>query len=405
MTGTIDFGDSRPLLESASGATLTLTDGTLLLDLSSHGLGYGHPHILDRVESQMRSLSLSSRVQYGRPLVELCDRLSTILPSPLDVSYFTNSDAEAIDGALKLAKGVHPQRRKIVAMRDAYHGHLSSTLAVSDDSVSSAFSELPLQTERVLINDLDGLRQALTNEVACVVIAPIVCDSTSASVQQATDEFLQLARKLCDGSGALLIYDETITGLGPTGRWLASSASNTVPDAVVLGGLLGGGALPIAAYVTSRALNDRVYKGKDPVLHGTTTGGNPAACTAALACLDVIAAENLLPRAVEIEEQLDKALSSWCHRYSMILDHQGCGTLHALKFCQVGDAYEVATRARDRGVLLRYDTRWDQTVLGFRPPLLISNTELQSALKIVDGLIQEHSTEKLKGHATVAGGS
>ena len=284
--------------ESAQGATLRIAGGSELIDFASGGFRHSDPRLRARVEEQLRRLPLSGRVFFSRPLAELCRTLADLAPGDLEVSFPCNSGAEAIEGALKLAKGyAGSSRSHFVATHSAWHGATTAALGVCGiDAVREAMGVSPVHARFVPYGDVEALRAAVDRGTIAVLIEAI---ATSPGVQVPPRGYLSAVRDACRASGALLIVDELVTGVGVTGRLFAVDEEEVAPDILVLGGVLGGAMLPMALYIASRRVNDAVYRRSDPVLHGTTTGGNPAACVAALATLERVREERLVDGAAE----------------------------------------------------------------------------------------------------------
>lgn len=365
---------------SAAGATVRTSDGRALVDLASGGFGYGDRRVLDRVESQMRQMSLSSRHFLSRPLAALVERMARITPGQLEVTYPCNSGSEAVDGALKLARGYHSKRSRVVATAGAYHGSTLSARAVSDlPLVSSTLSDAPVEVARVPYDDLDAAARAIDERTAAVIVEPV---ATGAGVCVPRPGYLAGLRRLATRAGALLVVDEVTTGLGRTGRRFAMERDDVIPDVLVVGDALGGSVLPVAAYVATRQVNDRVYRRRDPVLHASTTGGSPVACAAALAVLDALEERRLAQACAEHGVRLAETLGRWRdERPSVVLDWEGCGSLAGIRVHDSRVARELQRAAVATGVLVRVGvTPAGGGWLVLRPPLTIGADELERGI-------------------------
>lgn len=365
---------------AARGSTVQTLDGRSVIDFASGSFGYGHPHVRARLAEQIRELPLSSRMFLSRPLAMLVKRLADLSPGDLEVSYPCNSGTEAVEGALKLARGFHPKRRHFVAMEAAYHGATMGALGVCGiHALRRAFHRLPIETMFVPYGDASIFEKSINEETIGVILEPV---ATAVGVQIPPLGYLKALRERCHATGTLLIVDEITTGLGRTGRLFAVDHERTVPDILVVGGALGGGMMPVAAYVTRRKINDRVYGKRDPAFHGSTTGGNPAACAAALGALEVLEEEDLVNRARDTGAVLLKALGDVFGRYhEWILDVQGRGLLVGIRVRDIPTAREVQRLAMDHGVLVRVDgCAAGQAWIGLRPALLVTTQELEQGL-------------------------
>lgn len=366
---------------SADGATVRLEDGRERIDLASGGLQYGHPLVTERVLEQLERMPLSARVFFSRPLARLVSRIAELAPGELGVSFFGNSGTEAIEGALKLALGYHPKRRRVVAMSGGFHGSTTGALSVSGvQALRGAVREHPVQATFVPFGDVEAATKAIDFETVAVIFEPIQAGS---GVRVPPAGFLRALRERCTATGALLISDEVTTGLGRTGKWWGVDHDDVKPDIMTIAGALGGGVLPIGAYVTTRAINSKVYDKRDPLLHANTTGGNPSACTAALACLEVLAAENMPARALEMGAIIDHFSKEWARRYGEeIRQVQSKGLLAGIQLARVAAGREIQKAALARGVSVRVDgLTHDEAWIGLRPPLLISKVELELGLE------------------------
>ncbi|MEV4619239.1 aminotransferase class III-fold pyridoxal phosphate-dependent enzyme [Asanoa sp. NPDC049573] len=339
------------IVTGAHGATFDLAAGGSAVDLAGGGWGYGDPLVVAAVAAQLARLPLSTRSFLSRPLADAVRRLAELSPPGLDVCYLCNSGAEALDGAIKLAKGRHPRRRTLVtASRLPHH--------------------LPVTQRTVPYGDAGALREALTRDVFALVVEPVL---TTAGVVVPPPGYLVAAREACDRSGAVLIADETVTGLGRTGERFAWSG----PDVAVFGSTLGGGVLPLGAYVARKRLNDRVYRHRTPVLHASTTGGNPASCAAALATLALLAERDVTGNA----RRLGAVLAAWLDELGrsfpgVVADPVAAGLLGSVTLPDVGWAAAVQQETLRQGAVVLRQGR----MLAIRPPLRIRRPELDRGL-------------------------
>lgn len=360
---------------SAAGATVRLVDGREFLDFASGGFGYSEPRVTAAVAAQLRRLPLSSRTFLSRPLAEVADALARLTPGDLEVSYLCNSSGEAVDGAIKLARGYSRRRLELVAILPSRAGGPRSPLEelIAQYPRWRSLARLPIRIRVVDSGDLEALRQAVTKRTCAVLVEPV---ATSLGISMLPAGYLAAVREACDRTGALLIADETVTGLGRTGEMFAVDHLGVVPDVLVVGGGLGGGVLPIGGYVTTRRINTRLYGGRTPVLHGTTTGGSPIACVAALAALRVIQDDSLLAGARRAQAQFRAAFaSSTAAAGGFALGLLACVPASAAQLLDVQRA------AWDAGVLVSVlSTGNGQGWLRILPPLLTSADELSSGL-------------------------
>lgn len=369
---------------SAQGATVTMSDGRKLVDLASGGFGYSHPKVVARVAEQVKKMPLSSRVFFSVPLARLLERIAAITPGELAVSFFGNAGAEALEGALKLARGYHgDRRRRVVAAVNGYHGATTGALAVCGiEELRRAVSprRQPVAADFVPYGDADALRRAVDERTNAVVLESV---QAGAGVVVPPAGYLRAVREHCDKTGALLILDEVVTGLGVTGKMFAADHDGVTPDIMVLAGALGGGVMAIGGYVAKEPINTRVYDKQDPLLHANTTGGNPTACTAALTAIEVVEEEGLVARAEKAGSVLGKELASLASRHAeSVTGAASRGLLGSLSFRDANVARAVQRAAAAAGAIVRLDGGTGaRPVLSVRAPLLTSEGELERGLR------------------------
>lgn len=388
------YTDAQSEVIAGSGATLTLAGGTTLLDFSSSWFGYGHQAVLTSVAAQMNVLPQSTRMFLNHPLANLVTRLAEVLPGDLSVTYPCNSAGEAVEGALKLALGHHRRsgRSTFVATTGSDHGHTAGAAAVSSvRSVAELETGAPFRTRFVPFGDLAALHRAASDHrPAGIVVEPI---ATGQGLAIPGVEYLTGVREVCERVGALLIVNETATGLGATGNLLACDRSDVVPDIVILGSALGGGVLPVGAYVTTEAINDRVYGHCGPWMHGSATGGNPLACASAVAALDVIIRDDVARQCAAHGATIAARLVALADRFpDLILNSAGAGHLAAVHWRSAAIAATVSAVARREGLLLhsgRFATSWT----GLRAPLIATTGEIDAGLEILEE-VAEHTRQK-----------
>jgi acetylornithine/N-succinyldiaminopimelate aminotransferase len=346
----------------AEGAWLYTADGRRYLDfiagIGVSALGHGHPAVLAAIERQARR-HLHVMV-YGEyliePQVELAARLAGLLPAPLSRVYFTNSGAEAIEGAVKAA----------------YHGDTIGALSLAGNPAWRRPFEPLLDSVRHLPFADPGALDAIDSSLAAVVIEPVQAEG---GVRIPAIEFMRELRSRCDRAGALLVFDEVLTGLGRTGRLFALEHFGVVPDIVVLAKALGGG-LPLGAFVGSDDVIGTLSH--DPPLgHITTFGGHPLSCAAGLAALDVITKEELSAHAVEKGAYLVQELRALAA--PEIAEVRGIGLLVGLDFHSAEFAHRFVAETISRGVIINWTLNADQ-VVRLAPPLAIVRREIDIAV-------------------------
>jgi acetylornithine/N-succinyldiaminopimelate aminotransferase len=366
----------------ADGSWLYTIGGRRYLDFISgigvSNLGHGHPAVLAAIEAQAHR-HLHAMV-YGEYVIEgqvrLASRLAQLLPAKLGRVYFTNSGAEAIEGALKTARKF-AGRANFVAFDGAYHGDTFMALSLmGNPSFRAPFEPLFGGIRRLRYDDIDELR-GIDQTVAAVVIEPVQAEG---GVRIPSRAFMKALRARCDATGALLVFDEVLTGFGRTGKLFALEHFEVVPDVIVLAKALGGG-MPLGAFCGSEELIGCLAH--DPPLgHITTFGGHPVSCAAGLAALEVTMNEHLPQRAAGVGAALLKRLSGMVGRD--IVDARGIGLLIGLEFANAPLARRFVAETIARGVIINWTLNADR-VVRLAPPLTIADSELDFA---VDAMTQ-----------------
>lgn len=365
-------------ISRAEGSWLYTRDGRRYLDfiagIGVSALGHGHPAVLRAIKEQARR-HLHVMV-YGEYIIEaqakLAARLAELLPREISRVYFTNSGAEAIEGALKLARR-HTRRPGFVAFDGAYHGDTMAALALMGNPVFRApFEPLPGPVRRLAYDDATAL-DAIDSTIAAVVIEPAQAEG---GVRIPSAGFIKALRERCDRAGALLIFDEVLTGFGRTGKLFALEHFGVVPDVVVLAKALGGG-LPLGAFCGRDQLIAELSH--DPPLgHITTFGGHPLSCAAGLAALDVIVSERLPERAAKIGAELAARLRGL--EAPEISSVRGLGLLIGLEFRDAAVAHRFVAHTLANGVVINWTLNAER-VVRLAPPLTVAPEEIDFAFE------------------------
>jgi len=357
--------------------------GNCYLDFISgiavNSLGHAHPRLVEAVSHQAAELIHCSNLFHIPQQQRLAERLVAL--SGLDSAFFCNSGAEANEAAIKLVRKYWfdrgSPRRTIITATRSFHGRTLSTLsATGQDKVKTGFDPLPPGFTHVPPGDMDALREAAGPDVAGILLEPVQGEG---GVHMVTDDYLREVRALCDETGILMMLDEVQTGIGRTGEMFGFEHTGMRPDVLTLAKGLGGG-VPIGAMLA----RDEVAVSLGPGTHGSTFGGNPLSCSAALVVLDVIAEEGLLEHVREQGERLLTGLESLWERHDGIVDVRGCGLLIGMEMTT--DVAPLVTACRERGLLL---LSAGPRVLRFLPPLNVTGTEVDEALAIVAECLKE----------------
>ncbi|MCS7223757.1 MAG: aminotransferase class III-fold pyridoxal phosphate-dependent enzyme [Armatimonadetes bacterium] len=372
----------------AEGVYVYDGEGNAYLDfLAGFGalnFGHRHPQIVKAVEDQLSRQPLSSRVLFNEVTARLAHRLSQITPGNLKYCFFCHSGAEAVEACLKLAR-LSTGRKKIVSMNGGYHGKTLGALSASGRHLYRApFEPLLDWFTFVPFGDCSALEEAVTEETAAVLVEPIQGEG---GIIVPPDDFLPFARKVCDRVGALLIVDEVQTGLGRTGRNFAIEHWGVAPDLMPLAKSLGGGVLPLGAAVgTEEAFRPLFDK---PLLHSSTLGGNPLACAAGLAALEVLESERLAERTFHLGNLLIHGLNNLKNRFpDFIADVRGKGLLVGIEFADEDGAALTATMLIKRRILTAY-TLNNPKVIRLQPPLIVEEHHISEVLSAFEDALAE----------------
>jgi len=375
-----------PVAASASGMTIVDQHGKSYLDFAGgYGvftLGHRHPRVVAAVRAQLDVMALSGRTMFEPLLGRLAKRLAQLTPGDLQISFFANSGAEAVEGALKLARAA-TGRAKLIATTGAFHGKTFGALSVSGrDDFRRPFAPLLADVGHVPFGDLAALA-ANVNDAAAVIVEPVQGEG---GVIVPPAGYLRGVRELCDRSGAVMIADEVQTGLGRCGALFACDLAGVVPDVMTLAKGLSGGVMPIGAYVARAAVWNAAYA-KAPLLHTSTFGGSPLACAAALAALDVLVDEDLAANARARGAELLAGARAIAARYpDVVAEVRGVGLLAGVELRNEGYAGTIVPELLKRGVTSAW-TLNRQRVIRLEPPLIVTAEQIATALAALDAAV------------------
>ncbi|MDO8886114.1 acetylornithine transaminase [Candidatus Oleimmundimicrobium sp.] len=367
------------LLIKGKGCTLWDINGKSYLDfLSGIGVtsvGHCHPTVVNAVKSQMEQLVHVSNLFYTIPQIKLAEKLVSI--SFGDKCFFANSGAEANEGAVKLARKYSKTFRgedkyEIITAYRSFHGRTMKMLAASGQpEKQKPFEPMPIGFKHVPLNDFKALKGAITDKTGAVMLEPIQGEG---GVYPCNLKYLQDVRRFCDEKGFLLILDEVQTGIGRTGRMFAYEHFGIEPDIISLAKGLGGG-LPIGAIIAK----DEVAKAFEPGDHGSTFGGGPVACTAALAALKIIEDEELVENSEKMGEIILEKLQKMSKKIP-IKEIRGKGLMIGIELEQEM-AKEVVSKCLNDGLIVN---NIGSKIIRLLPPLCITKDEVNMAMKILE---------------------
>ena len=379
-----NYGTPPLALDHGDGVRVYDTDGSAYLDfvggIAVSALGHAHPAIVQAVSRQVARLAHTSNLYLHEPGVALAERLVGLLDLPARV-FFANSGAEANECAIKLARkhGARDGRSEVVAAVNSFHGRTLGALSITGNPAKrTPFEPLPGPVTFVEYGDVDALRSALGPQTAALFLEPALGEG---GVVPPPAGYLRTARELCDAAGALLVVDEVQSGIGRTGHWFASLAEGVRPDVITLAKGLGGG-LPIGACIGIGASGDLFAPGD----HGSTFGGNPVSCAAALAVIDTIANEHLLDNVKRVGEHLAHGLDSLAG--PLVAGSRGVGLWRAVVLTSDAAA-GVEAAARNRGLLVN---AVKPNAIRLAPPLILTEADVDDALPRLQAALDEVGT-------------
>ena len=349
----------------------------LVSGVSVNNVGHGNRAVVEAVQRQaadyMHIMVYGEMVE--RPQVEFARLLAETLPEPLDTVYFLNSGAEAVEGALKLAKR-YTHRTEMISMRRAYHGSTHGAMSMmgqpEGEEWKCAFRPLLPDTKAIEFNSFADLEQ-ITERTACVLCEPV---QGEAGVRVPQDGYLQALRKRCDEVGALLIFDEIQVGMGRAGEMFAMKKYGVTPDIVCLAKALGGG-MPLGAFVSSQKIMSTLTH--NPVLgHITTFGGHPVCCAAGLAAMKFLQ-DNKVVEDVERKGALYEELLA---DHPAVKEIRRSGLLMAVELGESAKLYRLIDIFIEEGILSDWFLYCD-TAFRISPPLIITDDEIRDCAELI----------------------
>ncbi|WHX17528.1 acetylornithine transaminase [Streptomyces malaysiensis subsp. malaysiensis] len=364
-----NYGTPRIPLTHGEGTKVWDADGKEYFDfvggIAVNSLGHAHPAVVRAVSHQVATLGHVSNLFVAEPPVALAERLLQLFGRSGRV-YFSNSGAEAVEAAFKI--GRRTGRTHMVATTGGFHGRTMGALALTGQpGKQEPFRPLPGDVTHVPYGDVAALRAAVTTDTAFVIVEPIQGEN---GVVVPPAGYLAAAREITRATGTLLVLDEIQTGIGRTGHWFEHQAQGVEPDVVTLAKGLGAG-LPIGATIAFGPAAELLTPGQ----HGSTFGGNPVACAAALAVLDTIAADGILDRVKRAGERLRNGIESLDH--AAVARVRGAGLLLGIVLTE-SLAPQVQKAAQDAGLLVNAVA---PDVVRLAPPLVITDEEVETFLR------------------------
>ena len=363
-------------LDRGDGVYLYDTDGKKYLDfmagIAVSGLGYGNVELKNALKEQIDNLLHSSNLYYNTTCGKAAEALRRA--SGMDRIFFTNSGAEANEGALKAARKYAWQKKsgrfEFIAMKDSFHGRTMGALSVTEHpAYREPFEPLIPGISFAEFNNLESVKK-LVNEKTCgIIVEPVQGEG---GINTATKEFMTGIRKLCDEEGILMICDEIQCGMARTGEMFAWQLYGTKPDIMTMAKAIGSG-VPVGAFAMTKAVAEASLKPGD---HGTTYGGNPLACAAVAKTLEIYEKQKLAAHVKEVGDYLEEQLKKLVEDYDCVVEQRGLGLIRGIKLS--GPVGEVVKKAMEEGFLI-ISARSD--VIRLVPPLVIEKEHVDEMIE------------------------
>jgi acetylornithine/N-succinyldiaminopimelate aminotransferase len=348
-----------------------------LAGIAVNGIGHCHPKVVEAIKEQAGKLIHCSNLYYNEPQSKLAKLLVT--NSDMDRVFFCNSGAEAVEGAIKIARKYGTQSNKngkIFSFTNCFHGRTIATIAMGKNKYQEGFKPMPEGFEVLEFNNSDMLNDKINNDTVACIIEPIQGEG---GIIPAQKEFLINLRKICDKNNALLIFDEIQCGLGRAGALFAYQLYDVKPDIITIAKSLGGG-VPIGAALVNEKLADVIGAGN----HGTTFGGNPLACAAANATMEVIIEDKLPAQAMEKGKYFIKTIREKTKGIKEVTSIRGAGLMIGIELSF--KCADVVKKMMEYGVLANCTA---DTVIRLLPPLTISYENIDRIIKVMVKSIKE----------------
>lgn len=345
--------------------------------IAVNSVGHCHPNVVDAIKKQSEKIIHISNFYYNIPQSKLAKLLVEV--SGLDKVFFCNSGAEAVEGAIKLARRFAYEQHKlgdIIGMENCFHGRTIATITLGKEKYQRGFGPLPSGFKTIALNDTAALENIIESPVIAIILETIQGES---GIYPANVNFLQKIRKICDEKGIVLILDEVQCGLGRAGKLFAYQYYNIIPDILILAKALGGG-VPIGAVLAKNEIAEVFHYGD----HGTTFGGNPLACAAALATVQTIIGEELPDKAEKKGQYFRRKLEEINKNNIHIADIRGMGLMIGIELTL--NTRSIVLKMFEKGVLAN---NIGENIIRFVPPLVITYGDLDKIIEILKESIEE----------------
>lgn len=368
------------VLEKGEGVYLYDTEGKKYLDFAAgiavSAFGYNNKEYNDALKDQIDKLIHVSNLFYNIPSIEAAQKI--VKATGFDRVFFTNSGAEAIEGALKLAKKYAYNKKgsndyEIIAMNHSFHGRTIGALSVTGNShYREPFMPLMPGVKFAEYNNLDSVKELISDKTCAIILETIQGEG---GIYPATEEFIKGIRRICDDNNIIMICDEIQCGMGRTGKLYAFEHYGIKPDVFTTAKALGCG-VPVGAFVARGEVADAMVPGD----HGTTYGGNPLACAAVSRVYDMFESHEILSHVNEVGRYLEEKLEEISKEFPCIIERRGKGLLQGLALKKEKSAGEVINKAMDNGLII---ISAGGNVLRFVPPLIITKENVDEMTEIL----------------------
>ncbi len=333
-------------------------------------IGHSHPKLVEKIQKQVEQLIICPYLFYNEPRAKLLEKLAQLTPKPLEKTFFSNSGAEAVECALKLARK-YTGKKEIIAMKRGFHGRTFGALSATwNPKYRKEFEPLVPGFMHVPFGDIESIKKAVSDKTAAIITEAVQGEG---GVIPAPNGFLADLRDLCDKKGILLIIDEVQTGLGRTGELFAFQHWKIVPDILCLAKGIAGG-IPLGATIASAEIFNSMKSGE----HYSTFGGNPLACAAANTVLTIIQEENLVAKSKKMGSYFLKRLQEEIKELQIVREIRGLGLMLAIDLRLKHKVFVL--NAVEKGLLLLTS---GSTTLRMLPPLNISQEEIDQVIDIL----------------------
>ncbi|MDO5825373.1 MAG: aspartate aminotransferase family protein [Methanosphaera sp.] len=370
------YGRYDLVVDHAHGCIVYDTEGNEYIDcvagIAVNNIGHTHKKMTENLSKQLDKMIHVSNLYYTEQQATFAKRL--VEASPHDKVFFANSGAGANEGAIKLARK-YTGKGEIISTWNSFHGRTLATItATGQPKYQKGFEPLPEGFKHVDYNDVEQIKEAITDETAAILVEPIQGES---GVRVPDENYLPTLREICDEKGILLIFDEVQTGYGRTGKMFASELTGTVPDITTCAKAIAGG-LPMGAVLA----NEKIAEAFQPGNHATTFGGSPFVCCAGNTVLDIYEEEDLVNKSHENGKYFREKLETLKQNHDCIVEVRGHGLMVGVELNYEAD--NLVAKAQEKGVLINVA---NHTVIRFVPPLIITREQLDKVVCVIDEIL------------------